>query len=238
MESNFQDALTLVGNTDAESKAAAATELLYLLSNPGSEKYDQRIFATAVDHFRHRNLADTDRRETVADFKFVPVLMFAASALRDRVDRKGANSGEARNEYLDASHIHLDGLTLREADLTYVSLKGATFTGAVLSAANVSYADLTGADLSRATLMSTNLSHTSLVGTNLTGARARNANLSHAILRNTNLQNTDLSYANLEQAEPREGTRVEGANIYRATGLTAELRNQYLAMGAIEREWG
>jgi uncharacterized protein YjbI with pentapeptide repeats len=238
MESSFQDALNLIGNADAESKAAAAAELLYLLSRPGSEKYDQRIFAAAVDHFRQRNLGDVDRRETVADFKLVPVLVFAASAIRDGLESKGANAEGARAEYLDASHIHLDGLSLREADLSYVSMKGATLTGTVLTSANVSYADLTGADLSRATLMSTNLTHTSLVGTNLAHARARNANLSHVLLRNTNLQNTDLSYANLEQAEPRDGTSVEGANIYRATGLTAELRNLYLAMGAIEREWG
>src|SRR5215469_16098402 len=39
MESSFQQALTLLGSGDVESKAAAAEELLYLLSDPRSEKY-------------------------------------------------------------------------------------------------------------------------------------------------------------------------------------------------------
>ncbi len=238
MESSFQHALTLLENTETDAKADAATELLYLLSDPRSEKYHQRIFAAAVDHFRHRNVADADRRETAADFKFVPVLVFAASALRDRLERKGANAGDARGASLDASHIHLDGLSLREADLSYLDLKHATFTGTVLSSADVSHADLTGADLSGAALNGTNLSHTALVGTRLTGARARNANLHHALLWNTNLENADLSYTNLGEAELRGGANFAGANIYRAVGLTAEMRNTCLAMGAIERDWG
>jgi len=237
-ESSFQQALTLLGSADVESKVAAAEELLYLLSDPGSEKYHQRIFATAVDHFRQRKVEKVDQRETLADFKFVPVLVFAASAIRDRLHRKGANLGDVREDALNAERVHLDGLSLREADLSYLNMRHATFTGAVLGTATFSQADLTGADLRHSTLNNVDLSHAILLGANLNGVRARNANFSHARLRNANLEHADLAYANLEGAELSDVANVAGANIYRATGLTAELRNQYLAMGAIEREWG
>jgi uncharacterized protein YjbI with pentapeptide repeats len=235
MASSFQRALTLLESPDVESHVAAAEELLYLLSDPRSEKYHQRIFATAVDHFRQRNVDNVDRRETLADFKFVPVLVFAASAIRDRLQRKAANVGDAREDYLNASHIHLDGLSLRDADLSHVVLTHATFNGAVLGFANFSHADLTGADLGHTTLNNIDLSHATLIGTRLHGARARDADLRHALLRTTDLGQTDLSYANLEDAELWDDANVTGANIYRATGLSVEMRKKYLELGAIEQ---
>lgn len=236
MESTFQHALTLLESPDIEPRAAAATELLYLVSNPRSEKYHQRIFAMAVEHFRKRDVEHADQRETVADFKFVPVLIFAAAAIRETLQRKGANVGAARGERLNASQIHLDGLSLREADLSYVMLQRATFNGAVLSFADFSHADLAGADLRRTTLNRANLSHAILSGTSLNGARAREANLSHAVLRNTDLEHADLSYAHLEEVELGDDARVRGANIYRATGMTGEMRKRLLDMGAIEQD--
>lgn len=236
MASSFQQALTLLGNADIESKAIGAQELLYLLSNPRSEQYHQRIFATAVGHFRQRNVEHADQRESLADFKLVPVFVFAASAVRESLEGKGANVGAAREEALNASSIHLDGLSLREADLSYLMLKQATFTGAVLSSADFSHADLAGADLRHTTLNRTNLSHAILSGTKLNGARARNADLSHAILRNTDLEHADLSYANLEEAQLGDDAHVVGANIFRATGLTAHMRQKLLEMGAIEQD--
>lgn len=236
MELSFQRALTLMESPDSESKAVAAQELLYLLSDPQSEAYHQRIFAMAVDHFRQRKVENIDQSATSADFKFVPVLVFAALALRDRLQRKGANLGAARNEYLNASNIHMDGLSLREADLSYLRLERATFTGAVLDFANFSHADLAGADLSRTTLNRTDLSHAILSGTKLTGARARDVNLRRALLRKTDFEQTDLSYANLEEAELGDDANLKGANISRATGLTSEMRKKYLDMGAIEQD--
>jgi uncharacterized protein YjbI with pentapeptide repeats len=235
-ESSFQQALTLLGNADGESKVAAAEELLYLLGDPGSERYHQRIFPTAVDHFRQRKVEQVDQRETLADFKFVPVLVFAASAIRDRLQRNRANLGDAREDSLNATQVHLDGLSLREADLSYLNMRHATFTGAVLGTATFSQADLTGADLRHSTLNNVDLSHAILFGANLSGARARNANFSHARLRNANLEHADLAYANLEGAELSDVANVAGANIYRASGLTGEMRKKYLDMGAIERD--
>jgi uncharacterized protein YjbI with pentapeptide repeats len=235
MESSFQRALSLLESPDVESQVAAAEELLYVLGDPRSEKYHPRIFATAVDHFRQRNVNDVDRRETIADFKFVPVLVLSASAIRGKLQRKGVNVGDAREAYLNASHMHLDGLSLREADLSYLVLQHGTFTGAVLASANLSHADLTGADFRHTTLNNTNLSHAILVGTRLQGARARDANLRHAHLRMTDLAQADLSYANLEEAELSDDVNVTGANIYRATGVSGEIRKKYLGMGAIEQ---
>ncbi len=236
MESSFQRALTLSESPDIESKADAAIELLYLLSLPKSEKYHQRIFAMAVDHFRQRNVENVDQRETVADFKYVPVLVFSALALRDRLQSKGANLEAARKEFLNASHVHLDGLSLKDADLSYLVLEHATFTGAVLDAANFSHADLAGADLRQATLNGTDLSHAVLSGTKLNRARARKVNLSHALLRNADLEHADLSFAHLEEAQLGDGANLQGTNMYRATGLTGEMRMKYLNMGAIERD--
>ena len=236
MESSFQRALTLSAAPDGESQAGAARELLYILSNPRSEKYHQRIFAMAVEHFRQRNVANVDQRETSADFKFVPVLVFASEAIRERLQRKRVNVEAARKEYLDASSIHLDGLSLREADLSYLILERATFTGAVLGFASFSHADLAGADLRNTTLNNTDLSHANLTGAKLSGARAREADLRHAVLRNVDLANADLAYAHVEDAELGNDASVAGANIYRATGLTGEMRKKYLEMGAIERD--
>lgn len=236
MESSFQRALTLSENTDIESKADAAIELLYLLSNPTSEKYHQRIFAMAVDHFRHRQVENAAQRETIADFKYVPVLVFAALAVRERLQRKGANLEVARKEFLNASHIHLDGLSLKDADLSYLVMEHATFTGAVLDSANLSHADLAGADLRHTTLNGTDLSHAILSGTRFTRARARGINLSHALLKNTNLENADLSSANLEEAQLGDDANLQGTKIYRATGLTSEMWKKCLAMGAIEQD--
>lgn len=236
LESSFQRALTLSENPDIESKADAAIELLYLLSNPGSEKYHQRIFAMAVSHFRQRNVENVDQRETVADFKFVPVLVFSALAVRERLQRKGANVEVAGKEFLNASHIHLDGLSLKDADLSYLVMEHATFTGAVLDSANFSHADLAGADLRHATLNGTDLSYAILSGARLNHARAREVTLSHALLRNTDLANANLSYAHLEEAQLGDGVNLQGTKIYRATGLTSEMRKKYLEMGAIEQE--
>jgi uncharacterized protein YjbI with pentapeptide repeats len=223
-----------VASPDVEAKVAAAGELLSILGAPRSEKYHQRIFALAVDHFRQRNLADVERRETLADFKFVPVLVFAASAIRERLQRRGANVGHVRDEYLNASQIHLDGLSLRDADLSYLVMKSATFNGAVLSSASFSHADLTGADLRNTTLNGIDLSHATLIGARLQGARARNANFTHALLRTTDLGQTDLSYANFADAALSEDTNLRGANVYGVTGATGEMRTKYRELGAIE----
>lgn len=237
--SSFQQALTLFEAPDTESRTIAAQELLYLLSNPRSEAYHQRIFATAVAHFRQRSVEKDDQRESreaLADYKMVPVLVFAATAIREQLERKGADVGAARAAQLNAASIHLDGLSLREAELSYVLLQQATFTGSVLSLADLSHADLAGADLSHATLERTTLAHANLSGTKLRGARARNADLRHALLRQTDLTQADLSYANLEAAELGDTAHVAGANIFRATGLTGDMRQKLLALGAIERD--
>lgn len=236
MASSFQRALTLSESTDIGEKADAAIELLYLLSMPKSEKYHQRIFAMAVDHFRQRNVENVDQRETVADFKYVPVLVFSALALRDRLQSKGANLEAARKELLNASHIHLDGLSLKDADLSYLVMEHATFTGAVLNSANFSHADLAGADLRHTTLNGTDLSHAILSGTKLNRARARGVNLRHALLRNADLEHADLSSANLEEAQLGDAANLQGTSIYRATGLTSEMRKKCLDMGATEQE--
>lgn len=236
MESSFQRALMLSESPDVESKADAAIELLYLLSDHRSEKYHQRIFAMAVDHFRQRKVENVVQRETIADFKYVPVLVFAALAIRERLQNKGESLGAAYKEFLNASHIHLDGLSLKDADLSYLVMDHATFTGAVLNSANFSHADLAGADLSHTTLNGTDLSHAILSDTKLTRARARGVNLSHALLRHADLGNTDLSYANLEEAQLGDDANLQGTKIYRATGLTSEMRKKYLEMGAIEQD--
>ncbi len=236
MESSFQRALTLSENADVESKADAAIELLYLLSMPKSEKYHQRIFAMAVEHFRQRNVENVDQRETIADFKYVPVFVFSALAIRERLQSKGANLEAARKEFLNASRIHLDGLSLIDADLSYLVMEHATFTGAVLNSANFAHADLAGADLRHTTLNGTDLSHANLSGARLNRARARQVNLSHALLRNADLEHADLSYANMEEAQLGDAANLQGTKIYRATGLTGEMRTKYLAMGATEQD--
>ncbi len=102
---------------------------------------------------------------------------------------------------VDLENAHLNGVNLREADLsrsnlTFIQLAEANLNNADLQMANLNRAHLNGAYLGRAILSKTEISMASL-----SRAYLREADLSNAKLIETDLSDADLSFANLRKVD-------------------------------------
>ena len=111
----------------------------------------------------------------------------------------------------------LDGICLRDANLSHAFLNEANLnrvdlTNAELSAADASNADLSQANLSQAKLFRTNLTEANLENANLSGAKLYRACLKKANLAGANLDGADLSFADLRGAN-LNNTSLLGANL-------------------------
>ncbi len=119
----------------------------------------------------------------------------------------------------------LSGVNFKGANLSFASLKGATFRGvgddqrwdtfddwianlngaqlkqANLSEANLSRVLMVGTDFSRANLKGAKLSNARLVGANLSSAQLMGADVSGAVLENVSLTGADLSEAIFNDAD-------------------------------------
>ncbi|WP_285690305.1 pentapeptide repeat-containing protein [Actinoplanes sp. NBRC 103695] len=153
-----------------------------------------------------------------------PIDVRAALAVLSRRPDPGGHT------YLDFSNtlLGLDGMDLRDANLTGANFNDADLTGANLSNAylrdtQLSGADLTGADLSGADLLGAYLAFGNLRGANLVGADLFHANLTDASLRATNLGRANLYGADLRGAD------LTGADLYAADLTTVDLGSANLA---------
>ena len=106
---------------------------------------------------------------------------------------------------------HLQGISLRQADLQRIDLSGANLRGADLSGANLSNANLREIDMENfdSRLSDANLSGADLSGANLHNTRLYDANLSLASLIGTDLSNADLRGVFLKGAKIDDSTQID-----------------------------
>ena len=114
--------------------------------------------------------------------------------------------------------VNLNGLHMKDANLTKVDLSGADLRGVNLTGANLMDVNLSGADL-----RGVNLTGANLMDVNLSGANLRRADLRRVDLRRVDLSGADLSAADLRGADLTDadltGVDLSGANL-RDTNLT------------------
>ncbi len=221
-EAQFKSIVKALQNTDLSIQEFAAKQLLQFLENEGNERFHQRIFNLAVEHFRDRIITDSNNQQPdVVDLAFLQVFLQAAAKIRDVFLQNGELRHDNQIKFLNASGVHFDGLNLKKCEFNDLILSGATFR----------YANLEGADLERTILVGANLEMTILENANLQGADLEGADLQNANLEGTNLQGTDLWNLGKWRGV---ATNLEGANIYGVKGLTLEERNKLLNSGAVE----
>ncbi|MEW4564995.1 pentapeptide repeat-containing protein [Bremerella sp. JC770] len=121
--------------------------------------------------------------------------------------------------------VHLEGITLRSADLRGIHLEGA-----VLRDATIAASDFRGARLAGAVLQEANLSFGDFAEADLTGAQLPDANLDHANMRRATLDKANLDGAILTEAKLKEA-RCRDASFARAK-LTSSNFSQADAAGA------
>jgi len=146
----------------------------------------------------------------------------------------------------DLSGISLIGASLREANFIDAKLSGANLSKsylswaklgwAILSDANLSETDLKGADfrkanLSRANLIEAEMMEADLRKVNLSGAILRGANLTEANLKNADLRGADLQGAYLVMADLNDAN-LEKANLTGANLTGADFSEANLS-GAV-----
>ncbi|MBZ0285650.1 MAG: pentapeptide repeat-containing protein [Anaerolineae bacterium] len=129
----------------------------------------------------------------------------------------------------------LQGVSLREADLSTANLKDANLRGvdlyqAKLESAILSDADLTGATLRYAKLNHVVCWHTILVNVNLENAEMLNANMRYANLINAKLTGTKLNGAHLDSADLR-GANIMGTDLSGADLTGADLTKSLVNLG-------
>lgn len=260
----FQNAVNTLANPELYAKAAAATQLLTFLREPGKERFHQDIFQIAVNHFRSREIDLDNLQPNAADQAFVPVFIESASRVRERLEKDGKEiTLDVARRFLDASDTHFDGTDLTLAQLSYIymprstflktvldraKLQNANFEGADFSWAEITFADcsktnlndvdlhfadLTGAVLKEADLSFTQLLYAKLAHAKLDAANLYFADLTGANLSYANLNLANLTFANLKSTNLSFAKSLKGTNMYEAKGLTPELVQKYLEMGAI-----
>ncbi|NER80426.1 MAG: pentapeptide repeat-containing protein [Leptolyngbya sp. SIO1D8] len=92
-------------------------------------------------------------------------------------------------------------LSLSEADLSEVDLRGADLSGADLNQVNLRGANLNGADLNNAFLKEANLGGAYLNNASLSGADLSSADLSRAFFAAADLSDANLSFADINDAD-------------------------------------
>ncbi|GAA4428598.1 pentapeptide repeat-containing protein [Bremerella cremea] len=125
--------------------------------------------------------------------------------------------------------VHLEGISLRSADLRGVHLEGA-----VLRDATVAASDFRGARLAGAILTEANLSFCDFAEADLTASDLQDCNLDHANFRRANLAKADLTGAILTSAKLKLVQGAE-ANFGRGKLVAADLTGANLARASFER---
>lgn len=138
------------------------------------------------------------------------VVQFLARA--NLVSQRELTTGEVGKESEKEDSTLPPVISLKEADLDAVDLRGANFRGANLEKANLGGADLRearhkGANLKQANLRWANLEGSNFQGAFLTGANLEGSNLRGAFLTMANVGGATFTGANLE------GTNFRGANV-------------------------
>lgn len=110
--------------------------------------------------------------------------------------------------------------------MSKVRLKGRSLEGVDFRECGLAGADLSGADLYKANLSQADLTRALLVETDLHRALLLEARLDDAVLTQADLASADLRGASLVRAQLAEakmiGTRLEGADLTAAVGLTVQ----------------
>ena len=103
------------------------------------------------------------------------------------------------------SYAELDGLDLRNADLSHCRLYESSLRSSKLTGASLEGSDILEADFSDSDLTGSNLALCSICGMNLSGASMNGSDLAHsavtAHLLNCSLQNLDLSWTRFTNVE-------------------------------------
>lgn len=159
---------------------------------------------------RTRILQKVQRRERyfgreVSVFLFVVLLIGLAIVFPDRFTKDEAQCDAPPKPNINWSNCRMEGVVLRDIDVSGGNLRNASFTGADLRGANLSesdlaYANLNIANLRRADLKGALLLGTSLRNADLSGANLQGADLSYAILAGAVLRNANLREAKLDKA--------------------------------------
>nr|WP_309687313.1 pentapeptide repeat-containing protein [Armatimonas sp.] len=136
----------------------------------------------------------------------------------------------------------LNGVNLRNADLSKADMTATRAVGALLSETNLTgtnlglahleKADMRQANLTGALLIGANLTQTSLYAANLTKANLTGANLTKARVYQADLRGANLTKANLTGANLC-GTNLTGANLTGAilTGIQKDAKTKGLPPG-------
>ncbi len=92
-------------------------------------------------------------------------------------------------------HSQLEGIVLREANLSQANFYGANLNTAILSKANLQKTCLSTSDLQNADLRGANLTNANLINTNLHGANLCGANLKNARIESKQLNQAKTNWA-------------------------------------------
>ena len=122
------------------------------------------------------------------------------------------------------NELWLEGVNLRDSDLSFSSLHNCILDNAFLSKTKFISANLKKANLEKAYLWKSNLKYAILTFANLEYTNLYNANLFYADLRNSNLKNTILAYSDLRNADLRNAD-LRNAYLRYADLRNADLRN-------------
>ncbi len=148
---------------------------------------------------------------------YQPAIAEPAEDARERL-RQAALSAIANGESLrdrDLSGVSLAGEDLAGKDLSFAFMEGADLAGANLTGANLRGVVLARAKLTEASFTGADLSEANLGGADLAGAKLDGAKLDGAILSKANLTGATLVRASLARADMMEST-LTGADLSNA----------------------
>lgn len=125
--------------------------------------------------------------------------------------------------------VHLEGITLRSADLRGIHLEGA-----VLRDATIAASDFRGARLAGAVFQEANLSFCDFAEADMTSTQLQDANLDHANMRSVTLDHANLDGAVLSSAKVKEA-RCHDASFERAKLTGANFMQSDVAGASFHR---
>lgn len=164
----------------------------------------------------HLELSEVDLTgETLRDARTSAEILYQSSLTNECLD--GAFLAEVEFD----EDISFENVTLREAELSNVSLSGANLrqidlSGATLSGAKFSEAALLKVELSAADLQGAKISDSSFIRTSLADAQLQGAELLNVDFRGCDLSNSDFEGANLSDVGLR-GCELTGATLRETT---------------------
>lgn len=158
----------------------------------------------------------------VGDEEMKPVGELQETRAPSEVREQNADTGPS--ELLDGAKLRdvnfpygadFAGVSMRDGDLSEVTLRGGNLSGADLSDTTLVDSDLRGADLSGAVCWEVELNDGHLAGADLQGVDLHESGCSDAVFRNANLQDANLEGAFFDRADLFDatltGTRSYGA---------------------------